>query len=88
MASASQYGKLGRAHKIGFGREVFRYRFSNSEDRPCQAPRLKKRAEDCRSKAQKSEDRSSKMFWLDLAKRWENSAAKESVSARSDCLST
>ena len=52
------------------------------------AKEFRGRAEDCRSKAQKSEDRSSKMFWLDLAKRWENSAAKETVSARSDCLST
>jgi hypothetical protein len=52
------------------------------------AKEFRRRAEDCRSKAQKSEDRSSKMFWLDLAKRWENSAAKETVSARSDCLST
>jgi hypothetical protein len=52
------------------------------------AKEFRRRAEDCRSKAQKSEDRSSKMFWLDLAKRWGNSAAKETVSARSDCLST
>ena len=28
------------------------------------------------------------MFWLDLAKRWERSAQKESVCAQSDCLST
>jgi hypothetical protein len=52
------------------------------------AKEFRKRAEDCRLKAQKSEDRSSKMFWLDLAKRWEHSATKETVSAQSDCLST
>ena len=52
------------------------------------AKEFRKRAEDCRLKAQKSEDRSSKMFWLDLAKRWEYSAAKETVSAQSDGLST
>jgi hypothetical protein len=52
------------------------------------AKEFRRRAEDCRLKAQKSEDRSSKMFWLDLSKRWEQSAAKESMSAQSDCLST
>jgi hypothetical protein len=52
------------------------------------AKEFRKHAEDCRSKAQKSEDRNSMMFWLDLAKRWEHSAKKESVSAQSDCLST
>jgi hypothetical protein len=52
------------------------------------AKEFRKRAEDCRLKGQESEDRNSKTFWLDLAKRWELSAEKESVSAQSDCLST
>jgi hypothetical protein len=52
------------------------------------AKEFRKRAEDCRSKAQKSEDRNSKIFWVDLAKRWEQSAQKESASSQSDCLST
>jgi hypothetical protein len=52
------------------------------------AKQFRKRAEDCRLKAQKSEHPHSKTFWLDLAKRWERTAEKESVSAQSDCLST
>jgi len=35
------------------------------------AKQFRKRAEDCCLQAQKSEDRDSKTFWLDLAKRWE-----------------
>jgi hypothetical protein len=52
------------------------------------AKEFRKRADECRVKAQKTEDPDSKIFWLDLAKRWERTAAEESVSAQSDCLST
>jgi hypothetical protein len=52
------------------------------------AKEFRKRAKDCRLKAQQSEDPNSKAFWLHLAKGWERSAEKESVSAQSDCLST
>lgn len=48
----------------------------------------RRRAEDCRLKAQECEELGSKIFWLDLARRWEEAAEKVKVLAMSDCLST
>jgi hypothetical protein len=48
----------------------------------------RKRAEDCRLKARECEELGSEIFWLDLARRWEEAAEKAKVLALSDCLST
>jgi hypothetical protein len=42
----------------------------------------RKRAEECRSRAQNCDDQESWTFWLDLAQRWDQSAEKLQVLAK------
>jgi hypothetical protein len=46
------------------------------------ADEYRKRAEECRSKAQNCDDQESWTFWLDLAARWDQSAEKVEELAR------
>jgi hypothetical protein len=48
----------------------------------------RKRAENCRAKARGCDDEGSRIFWLDLADRWDQAAEEADRAALSDPLST